>query len=204
MRTSGTLKLLLKRHAGLAVCLAALFLAGQAQAQVDQARADTAAAASADMRQQLQALLPQSRLVGQGRLTYWGLQVYDARLLAAPGFNAALLATQPFALELAYLRDFSSRDIAERSIAEMRRAGSFSEAKARAWVADMLRVLPSVRKGDQLTGLHRPGVGASFFVNGQASGEILDAEFAQLFFGIWLSPKTSEPQLRSALLAGAP
>ncbi|OYY49664.1 MAG: hypothetical protein B7Y54_12990 [Polaromonas sp. 35-63-240] len=27
--------------------------------------------------------------------------------------------------------------------------------------------------------------------------------FARLFFGIWLSPNTSEPQLREALLAGA-
>ena len=203
MRKSGKLKLHFKRHYGVAVCLTALLMAGQAQAQADQARADTAAAAGADLRRQLQALLPQSRLVGQGRLTYWGLQIYDARLLAATGFNAALLTTHPFALELAYLRDFSNRDIAERSIAEMRRAGNFSEAKAKAWVADMLRVLPNVKKGDQLTGLHRPGVGASFFVNGQASGEILDAEFAQLFFGIWLSPKTSEPPLRSALLAGA-
>ena len=39
-------------------------------------------------------------------------------------------------------------------------------------------------------------------MNGKPTGEIRDAEFARLFFGIWLSPKTSEPELRAALLAG--
>jgi hypothetical protein len=59
-----------------------------------------------------------------------------------------------------------------------------------------------VRKGDRILGAHRPGVGASFWVNGQASGDIRDAEFSRLFFGIWLSPKTSEPSMRAALLGG--
>jgi hypothetical protein len=36
--------------------------------------------------------------------------------------------------------------------------------------------------------------------NGQPLGEIRDAEFARRFFAIWLSPQTSEPKLRLALL----
>jgi hypothetical protein len=51
-------------------------------------------------------------------------------------------------------------------------------------------------------GVHLPGNGAQLLVNGKASGEIRDTEFARLFFGIWLSPKTSEPKVRAALLAG--
>jgi hypothetical protein len=31
-------------------------------------------------------------------------------------------------------------------------------------------------------------------------GDIRDAEFARLFFGIWLSPRSSEPAMRQALL----
>ena len=38
-------------------------------------------------------------------------------------------------------------------------------------------------------------------MNGKAKGEIADAEFDRLFFGIWLSDATSEPALRQALLA---
>jgi hypothetical protein len=35
-------------------------------------------------------------------------------------------------------------------------------------------------------------------------GDIADAEFARLFFGIWLSPRTSAPALRQALMGNPP
>ena len=41
-----------------------------------------------------------------------------------------------------------------------------------------------------------------FFLNGQPRGDAPEAEFARLFFGIWLSPRSSEPALREALLGG--
>lgn len=186
---------------------------GLVHAQSTEARTESAAApttavtslaasSAGDTRPELGALLPQSRLIGKGRLTFWGFQVYDARLWALPGFKPDTLAVQPFALELSYLRGFDSQVVAERSIAEMRRSASISDAQAKAWIDDMMRALPDVKKGDRVLGLHRPGVGAQFFMNGKPTGEIRDAEFARLFFGIWLSPKTSEPELRAALLAG--
>jgi hypothetical protein len=58
-------------------------------------------------------------------------------------------------------------------------------------------------KGDRITGLHQPGLGARFWFNGQLRGAVADPEFSRLFFGIWLAETTSEPTLRSALLAGA-
>ena len=85
----------------------------------------------------------------------------------------------------------------------MRRSAPVSDELAEKWRAAMVNALPDVKKGDRVMGLHRPGIGASFWMNGQPSGEILDAEFAKLFFGIWLSPNSSEPGLRSALLSGA-
>ncbi len=156
-----------------------------------------------DVRPELNTLLPQHRLLGKDRLTVWGFQVYDARLWGLPGFKPDNLTAQSFALELSYLRDFASRDIAERSITEMRRTAAISESQAKAWITEMLRVIPDIKKGDRVMGIHLPGTGAQLLVNGKASGEIRDAEFARLFFGIWLSPKTSEPKMRAALLAGA-
>ena len=192
------------------VCAAAV---GLAHAQTVDVPATGAAPATAvasvppssldEMRPELGSVLPQHRLVGKGRLTFWGFQVYDARLWALPGFKADSLATQPFALELAYLRGFDNQDVAERSIAEMRRSAAISDAQAKIWIDEMMRALPDVKKGDRIMGIHRPGVGAQFLMNGKPTGEIRDAEFARLFFGIWLSSKTSEPKLRAALLAGA-
>lgn len=155
-----------------------------------------------DMRAELDTALPQHRLIGKSRLTVWGFEVYDARLWALPSFKPDNLPAHPFALELAYLRDFASRDIAERSITEMRRTATITDEQAAAWVRDMLRVIPDIKKGDRVMGIHKPAVGAQLWVNSKLSGEIRDVEFARLFFGIWLSPKTSEPKMRKALLAG--
>ena len=160
-------------------------------------------AASTMVAPELKDALPQARLLGQTRLSVWGFKIYDARLWGLPGFNAQGYASQPVALELAYLRDFAASDIAERSLKEMGRSASVSAAQARQWTADMLRVFPNVKAGDRIMGVHRPGAGASFWVNGQRGGEIADAEFARLFFGIWLSPQTSEPAMRAALLGSA-
>ena len=154
-------------------------------------------------RAELHDALPQHRLIGQGRLTVWGFQVYDASLWATPRFKPDGPFGETFALELAYLRDFSSADIAERSIAEMRRSAAIPDVQAKTWREQLQRVLPDIKKGDRVVGLHRPGRGAQFRVNDKPAGDIPDAEFARLFFCIWLSPNTSEPALRAALLAGA-
>ena len=67
----------------------------------------------------------------------------------------------------------------------------------------MRAVFPDVKASDRLTGIHQPGVGAVFLFNGRAKGEIRDPAFAKAFFGIWLSAQSSEPRLRTALLARA-
>jgi len=145
-------------------------------------------------------LLEQPRQAGVGLYSWWGFDVYRASLWVEPGFDAAALARQRYALQLQYLRNFKGRDIAERSIDEMRRVGGFSDAQAQAWLQAMQAAFVDVAPGDRLTGVHLPGRGAQFYFNGKPTGEIADAEFARLFFGIWLSDRTSAPKLRLALL----
>ena len=144
--------------------------------------------------------MPQAQLIGKAHLTVFGFQVYDARLWANPNFVAGDYTSQPLGLELTYLRNFKALDIAERSIKEMRRSAAISEAQETKWLADLQRVVPDVKKSDRVLGIYKPGVGADFWVNGKPTGEVADAEFAKLFFGIWLSPKTSEPQMRNRLM----
>lgn len=139
---------------------------------------------------------------GRGRLRYWGFEVYDAALWTAPGFRASQFGQHPLVLELAYLRDFSGADIARTSLAEMRRHGAIDTAQAERWQAQLTRLLPDVRRGDRLAGVHTPGQGAAFFHNGRPVGEVADAQFARLFFAIWLGEATSAPALRQSLLQG--
>lgn len=74
--------------------------------------------------QELRPTVPTAALSGQAKLKFWGFEVYQATLWVGPGFVAAAYEQSPFALELAYLRDFKGADIAKRSLAEMRRQTS--------------------------------------------------------------------------------
>ena len=147
--------------------------------------------------------LPGARLLGQGRLTFLGLNVYSAKLWVTDGFAPDNFINHPVALELEYARSLVGSLIAERSLTEMKRVGEVPADKAEPWLAAMTKLFPDVNKGDRITGLHQPGEGMRFFFNGKARGEVRDASFARLFTGIWLSPRTSEPKLRQALLGGA-
>ena len=142
-----------------------------------------------------------ARLAGQGTLRFLGLEIYRARLWVQSGFQIDQYGAHPLALELAYQRDFTAEAIAKRSIEEMRRVGSFTPQQATRWQQALQTALPDVKRGDRLLGLYQPGAGALFKMGGRVVGEVPDAEFARLFFGIWLSPQTSEPALRQALTA---
>jgi hypothetical protein len=176
---------------------------GLAPAWIANAHAADAVDAPAPPAEVLSAL-PAARLQGGGRLRFLGLSIYDARLWVPSGFNASAYAQSPIALELSYLRSLSGKLIAERSLKEMRRQGSFSAQQEQAWLQAMLQAFPDVSNGDRITGLHTPGVGARFWFNGQPRASVNDAEFSRVFFGIWLSEATSEPQMRSQLLGLAP
>lgn len=153
--------------------------------------------------QELRGALPSATLSGQATMTFWGFKVYQASLWVTPGFVGAAYDQSAFALELAYLRDFKGADIASRSLTEMRRQGAIDAQQQARWENRMRELFPDVKSGDSLTGVNQPGKGALFLSNGRLLGEISDPEFARLFFGIWLAPQTSEPQLRRDLLARA-
>ncbi len=146
------------------------------------------------------AAVPGATLQGSGRLRFIGLSVYDARLWRGAAPVGADWMAAPLALELIYLRSLVGKQIAERSIKEMRRQRDITDDEATRWQAAMVQIFPDVKDGDRITGFVVPGLGARFAINGVVKGDIRDLEFAKLFFGIWLSEKTSEPALRRALL----
>ena len=141
------------------------------------------------------------------RLRVWGFEVYDARLFTVNGFSAEQFGDHRFALELSYLRSFKGSDIAERSIDEMRNVTELTPAQADLWLKTMTALFPDVQRGDRITGVHVPGSGARFYLNDRLLGDIADEAFSRSFFGIWLSPKTSQPRMRETLIGqtgGAP
>jgi len=119
--------------------------------------------------------LPNLILLGEGRLTVLFWDIYDARLYVADG---SYDPEKPFALSLNYLRGFSGSDITKRSIEEMRKQGLGDESVLVSW----------------------PSEGARFFLNDLLIGTITDQNLNRRFFDIWLSEKTSEPEIRRLLM----
>ena len=149
------------------------------------------------------AQLSEVRIRGGGELTFLGLSIYDARLYRNAGAHGDCTTDEPFALQLVYKRRLHGDRIAARSVEEMSKLG-YGTTQQRAHWGDLLKsILPDVDAGDLLTGVNVPMRGVRFFQNGRPIGSIEDSEFARAFFGIWLDPRTSEPELRRQLLGEA-
>ena len=137
------------------------------------------------------------QLQGQGRMTVWGFDVYDARLYVGDQRGQS-----GFALDINYLRSLKGADITKSTIDEMQRLG-VSEANRSAWGKKLDGIFPNVVSGSSLTAIHVPGRGTVFLHNGKPAGEIAGDDFAKAFFSIWLDPKTAAPKLRTALIGQA-
>jgi hypothetical protein len=161
------------------------------------ARAESADHDISYLPSQVTELMPHLSLVGSGRLTVLLLDVYDAYLYAP---NGKWGKDQPYALSLKYLRSLKSLEIVNRSIKEMRQQGIDDEVKLAAWHRQMKSVFPDVSEHTVLTGV-RLKDGTTIFYKGDIEvGRINDPKFTESFFNIWLSKKSSVPQLRKNLL----
>ena len=137
---------------------------------------------------------------GEAVMRFFGLKVYDVRLWTQ---MKAFTHADPFVVELVYDMTLNGKDIAQRSVKEMRMQGISDEAKLKRWGDEMAKIFPDINKGDSLIGVSIPGKEARFYNREKLIATVPDPEFAKAFFDIWLSEKSSEPTLRLKLL-GAP
>ena len=135
-----------------------------------------------------------AKLQGSGRLTWFGLHIYDATF-----YRVGSLDSPDFALNLRYQKSFSGSSITSRSVDEMKRIG-VPDSQAAVWGKELNAFMPNVESGQALTALYSPKQGTTFYFDGKPIGQIPGSEFSKAFFGIWLDPKTSSPKLRAELL----
>jgi len=140
---------------------------------------------------------PGLRELGEGRLRFLGIHVYDASVWT---LGTAFVPAALHAIEIRYAIGVKGRALTERSLKEMRVQGHADPSKLERWEREMDRVFPDLKPGDRLVGVHVPGKEARFYSQDKFLGAVADAEFARAFFDIWLAEKTSEPSLRSKLL----
>lgn len=151
------------------------------------------------------ALLPSARaqaweLVGEARLTFLFWSVYDSRLYTLDGQYRE--GQRPLRLEIQYLLDVSADDLVSRTLEEWQHQ-QLRHPRQQQWALQLSGLWPDIREGDVLAlELDEEG-GNTFYLNGQRLGGVDDPAFGAQFLAIWLSPATSRPELRLALIGNA-
>lgn len=136
--------------------------------------------------------------VGEASLHKLFFHVYDATLYAPGGkFDPA----KKYALELTYQMDFTSAEIIDRSIDEIRHAQPVSAGQEQQWRDALAKVIPDVKDGDRIRALATPGKSIVFAHNEKTTGTMTDKTLVEPFMNIWLGDKTNEPTLRKKLIA---
>ena len=137
------------------------------------------------------------KLVGEARLQVLFWSIYDSRLYTADGSYEP--GERPVRLEIQYLRDIDADDLVSRTALEWEQQGVEHDRQSQ-WLEAMTTLWPDIRKNDTLTLELEENDRSTFYFNGQRLGSVEDTDFGRHFLDIWLSPETSQPELRLALI----
>ena len=140
------------------------------------------------------------RLVGEASLRVLFWDIYLSRLFTEDGSYQRY--QRPLRLEIEYQRDIKADALVERTGTEWE-AQKLEHARQVEWLDQLRTLWPDVKQGDKLALDLGPDNRSYFLLNGKPLGEIDDPAFGQHFVDIWLSPQTTRPALRTALI-GSP
>jgi hypothetical protein len=133
-------------------------------------------------------------------MSWLGFPLYRATLwvIGEPAGTRRKKCSRPSALQLDYRRDIPRERLVQTSIDEMRRLGA-SEPSCSAGNPSCGASFPMSGRATASSACTIPAA-CGLFHRGRPTGEVRDAQFARLFFAIWLDPRSRSPSLRAALL----
>ncbi len=134
---------------------------------------------------------------GEAKLSVLFWEVYESSLYTPTG--AYEQGTRPLRLEIRYLRDIRGGDLVKQTKKEWDAQG-LAHPNQSTWLARLTELWPDVSEDDVIA-LHLDDRNISrFTLNGETIGTIEDPDFGEQFAAIWLSPNTTRPELRQALI----
>ena len=140
---------------------------------------------------------------GKGSFRWFGIKVYDAKLLVVPTFTGDYLNDRPMALEITYDIDIDKNDLVDTTLDEIKnlKIGQSQQCKNKQlWASELRMIWPNLKQGDTLKYQINLDNSSNFYHNQKSIGSITDRNFASCFISIWLATDTSAKNLRKKLL----
>lgn len=135
--------------------------------------------------------------VGTAEMSLLWLDIYSAKLFSIDGKYQA--NRFPMILDIQYHRDIDAVDLVDATIEQWQHLG-FTEANIELYRQQLVNAWPDVKQGDRLTFKVNTPEDAAFLLNDTPYYQVSNAQFPEAFLDIWLSEKTSRPELRNQLI----
>jgi hypothetical protein len=146
-------------------------------------------------------------LRGTGRLVWMRLvTVYDAALYLPAGVPVKdVLQDVPKQLELSYHISIKGPKFGESAEPYLEKNVPSQElAKLRQRIEQLNKLYRDVKDGDRYALIYAPGIGTTLSLNNVPLGTIEGADFAAVYFAIWLGAKPISDSMRDDLLGAKP
>jgi len=135
--------------------------------------------------------------IGEATLRFAVWDIYQARLYC---HDDTFAFTQPYVLEITYLRNFSKRQLLKETDKQLKKLELNRHTDFQSWMSRLGDIWPDVRKNDTLA-LHVDAhLHARFYFNHRYIGTVEDPEFSRSFSSIWLAENATRPTIRMKLL----
>lgn len=138
------------------------------------------------------------KTVGKAKFSVLFWDIYNSTLYTQAGRYLHDNSSESLFFEIEYLKDITAEDLLERTAQQWEHL-NVPELVYSKYLPALKTIWPDISSGDKLT-LFVQNQQSVFYFNHEKVGVIEEADFSKLFLDIWLSPNTSQTQLRKELL----
>jgi hypothetical protein len=135
--------------------------------------------------------------VGSAQFSVLFWDIYNSHLFTKSG-RYEENSDQDVIFKIEYLKDITAKELIKRTVEQWQHL-KYKKSDYETFIPNLKRIWPNISAGDSLT-LYRNNQSTEFYFNNMNIGDIDNEEFYKLFLAIWLSPDTSEPELRQSLI----
>ena len=138
--------------------------------------------------------------VGSAKFSVLFWDIYNSTLYTKSGRYLHEQMPESLLFKIEYLKDITADELIERTVQQWQHLG-IPKSQYANYIPKLEGIWPDISEGDSLTIFVKENK-SIFYFNDKQVGDIKEKDFSQIFLDIWLSPKTSQAQLRAKLIKG--